>query len=83
MTHSLIIDNEVLYTLKDINIMDINTYVSDATNHLASQTQETCVDLGVVQINKIQDLIWWIYNDQNNGIAPDKGFSLLMFCITN
>ena len=48
--------------------MDTNTYVSDMDKRLAYQMQASCVVLGMVHINKIQALVWWIYYCQQHDI---------------
>ena len=52
---SKIIDNEKFQTLKGISSMETNIVVDDI-----SWIQEMCVNLGMVQIKKVQALVWRI-----------------------
>ena len=54
---SLMIENEVLQTLKDVVSMHTNTYGDDMSNCLASLMQVKHVNLVKFDIKKIQDLV--------------------------
>ena len=67
-----IIDNEVFQTHEYIEIMGNNTYVADITKRLVRMMKATYVNLGRVQIKKIQALIWRNYSFNNHDIELYK-----------
>ena len=66
-----IISNEGFQTLRDIGIMETDADVADMAKRLASRPQASRVNLGTVQIKRIQALVWWIHDCQKHLIALD------------
>ena len=64
------IQHEGFTSLADLGEMDNDTDVSDMAKRMASRTvAEGRVNLGTVQIKKIQALIWWVRDRQKRGLA--------------
>ena len=71
------IDNEGFNSLKDFGVMDGDKDVQDMEKRLVSRAVATCMDLGTVKIQGIQDpLVWWIHYFQTHNqplIAAEFG----------
>jgi hypothetical protein len=64
-----IIQHEGFASLADLGEMDNDTDVSDMAKRMASRTAaEGRVNLGTVQIKKLQALVWWVKDQQKRGL---------------
>ena len=72
-TQNRVINNEGFTSLDDFGIMETDSDVADMAKRLAARSPaNTRVNLGTVQIKKIQALIWWIRDRTKHGLALDS-----------
>ena len=70
VTHACIVMNEGFASLEDLLVLESNTDVTKMVKCLASCTAaDGHVNLGMVQIKKIQALVWWVHDEIKHGQA--------------
>src|SRR6056300_1416475 len=72
-TQNRVINNEGFTSLDDFDIMETDLDVADMAKRLSARSPaNTRVNLGTVQIKKIQALIWWIRDRTKHGLVLDS-----------
>ena len=71
-TRTRIIQNEGFGSLGDLSILESDSDVTDMAKRLASRTvADGRVNLGTIQIKKLQALVWWIRDQIKHGQVLD------------
>ena len=65
-----IIENEGFTSLDDLSVLENDTDVTEMAKHLVGYTvADGCINLGTVQIKKLQALVWWVHDEIKHGQA--------------
>ena len=76
VAHTRLICNKGFKLLEDFVIMDGDTDVLEMAKRLSSRAVVTHMNLGTVQIKRLQALFWWIHDCQTHNqplIATEFG----------